>query len=187
MTGSVSCRAVLSVKAGLVIDLSVGCSEDSGVDADAVTVITQALAAGAAAGFKDTAAKAVKDTYAGLRKLITERYQDVDVSAVEKRPDSEHKRASLAEDLQQAGADRDAELLEAARQVLATVNTHAADTGLAIGVDLSGLEAAAVRIRDVIAEGTGVQGRDWKVAGDVEISGVRAGSAAEPPDPPTRR
>lgn len=104
------------------------------MDADAVTVITQALAAGAAAGLKDTAAKAVKDAYAGLRRLITDRYQDVDVSAVEKKPDSDAKRASLAEDLQGAGADRDAELLEAARRVLATVNTHAADTGSEIGV-----------------------------------------------------
>lgn len=152
-----------------------------------MTVVSQALAAGAAAGLKDNAAKAVTDAYSSLKKLITGYYQNVDVSAVENKPGSEAKRASLAEDLADADAGDDAELLEAARQVLAVVTTHAADTGPAIGVDLSGLEAAAVRIRDVIAKGTGVHGRDWKVAGDVQISGIRAGNPADPPGPPTRR
>jgi hypothetical protein len=156
------------------------------VDPDVVTVVTQALAAGAAAGLKDTAAKVITDAYANLTKRITGRYHDVDISAVERRPDSEAKRASLAEDLADAGADEDMELLEAARQVINAVNTHAADTGAAIGVDLSGLEATAVRIRDVIAQGTGVRGRGWKVAENVEISGVRAGNLTEPPDPQTR-
>jgi hypothetical protein len=155
------------------------------VDADAVTVITQAVAAGAAAGFKDTAAKAIKDTYAGLRQLITDRYQRVDVGPVEKKPDSQAKRASLAEDLTGAGAGADVELLEAARQVVAAVAEHSPETGPAIGIDLSGLEAAAVRIRDVVAQGTGVRGHGWRITGDVEISGVRAGNLTEP-DPPRR-
>jgi hypothetical protein len=150
-----------------------------------VMLVAQALASGAAAGLKDSAAKAVKDSYAGLKRLITGRYQGVDVSALEKKPDSEAKRASLAEDLREAGADQDAELLEAARQLLAAVTAHAAETGPAIGVDLRGLQAAAVRIRDVVARDTGVRGQDLHIGGDVEVSGVRAGVAA-PPDPPTR-
>ncbi|HZD15556.1 MAG TPA: hypothetical protein VE196_10645 [Pseudonocardiaceae bacterium] len=148
-----------------------------------MTVVSQALAAGAAAGLKNTTAKAVTDAYASLKKLITDRYQDVDVSAVEKKPDSEAKRASLAEDLADAAAAGDMELLEAARQVIAAVNTHAAGTGPAIGVDLERVEAAAVRIRDVIAGGTGIRARDVKVAGEIDISGVRAGAFGAPPDP----
>jgi hypothetical protein len=159
----------------------------SRVDPDVVTVVSQALAAGAAAGLKNTAAKAVTDAYAGLKKLITGRYQDVDVSAVEKKPDSEAKRVSLAEDLAGAGAAGDVELLEAARQVIAAVNTHAAGTGPAIGVDLERVEAAAIRIRDVTAEGTGVRARDVKVAGDIDISGIHAGkTTVEPPGPSKR-
>jgi len=138
-------------------------------------VIVSAVAAGATAGMKDTAAGAVKDAYAGLKRLITDRYDAVDVTPVERRPESAAKRDSLAEDLQDAGAESDAELLEAARTVLAAVAEHAAGIGPALGIDLERLEAAAVRIRDVAADGTGVRGRDWNVTGDVEISGVRAG------------
>jgi len=145
------------------------------MDPVSMTVVTSALAAGAAAGLKDTVAGAVKDAYAGLKRLLSARYAHVDVSAVEKKPDSKAKRDSLAEDLLDAGAGEDVELLEAARQVLCAVRESAPETGSAVGVDLEGLDAAAVRIQDVIANGTGVRGRDWTVTGDIEISGVRAG------------
>jgi hypothetical protein len=75
----------------------------SRVIADAVSVIVSAVSAGAVAGAKDTVAQAVKDAYAGLKKLITERYAHVDVTAVEKKPESMAKRDSLGEDLQDAG------------------------------------------------------------------------------------
>lgn len=153
------------------------------MDLISVTVVASAVASGAVAGVTDTAAQAVKDAYAGLRELITDRYRHVDVSGVENAPGSEAKRGALAEDLADAGAGEDAELLAAARLVLAAVRAHAADTGPAIGVDLQRLEAAAVRIGEVSAQGIGVRGRDWAVTGDVEISGVRAGNPTEPPDP----
>ncbi|MDU9048217.1 MAG: hypothetical protein Q3M30_05175 [Candidatus Electrothrix sp. Rat3] len=40
-----------------------------------ITTIAAAVALGAAAGLKDTASKAVVDAYAGLKKLIQDRYQ----------------------------------------------------------------------------------------------------------------
>ena len=40
-----------------------------------ITTIAAAVALGAAAGLKDTASTAVTDTYAGLKKLIQDRYQ----------------------------------------------------------------------------------------------------------------
>jgi|1186.fasta_scaffold354253_1 hypothetical protein len=62
---------------------------------DPVTVIVSALAVGAAAGVKETAAAGVKDAYAALKRLLGERYGGVDVAAVERRPESEAKRRSL--------------------------------------------------------------------------------------------
>jgi hypothetical protein len=156
------------------------------MDPDTVTVVVSALSAGAAAGLKDTATNAVKDAYAGLKRLVTDRYL-VDVSPLESKPHSEAKRASLAEDLQEAGADADVEVLEAAQRVIAVVAAHAPDTGPAIGIDLERLEAAAsVRIRDVTATGTGVRGEDWKVGGDLDISGIHAGSPDGPQGPSPR-
>ena len=156
------------------------------MDPDAVTVIVSALSAGAGAGLQDTATNAVKDAYAGLKRLITDRYR-VDVSPVENKPESQAKRDSVAEDLHYAGADEDVEVLEAAEQVIAAVAQHAPAVGPAIGVDLEKLRAsAAVRIRGITATGTGVRGRDWVVGGDVDISGVRAGQPGMPADPPKR-
>src|SRR5690349_23355356 len=54
---------------------------------DPVTVVVSALAAGAATGLTDTVATAVKDAYAGLKRLLTRRYEDVDLAPVEKKPD----------------------------------------------------------------------------------------------------
>lgn len=122
-----------------------------------------------------TAVEAVKDAYSALKALITRRYRGVDVTPVERKPESEAKRGSLAEDLAAAGADADAELLEAARQVIAHVKAHEAATGAALGIDLERVEAAALRIRGVESEGTGVRVRDGRFTGDIDIGDVRAG------------
>lgn len=149
---------------------------------DPVTVIVSAVALGAAAGLKETATRAVKDAYAVLRKLISDRYQDVDVAPVEKRPDSAAKRESLEEDLAAAGAGRDGALLDAAQALITQVKAQDAAAAAAVGIDLARVEAAALRIRGVAAEGTGVQVRDGRFTGDIEISDVRSGKA--PPDSP---
>ncbi|GAA1234277.1 hypothetical protein GCM10009608_81970 [Pseudonocardia alaniniphila] len=75
-------------------------------------------------GLNETAAAAVKDAYAGLKGLLVGRYTAVDVSAVERRPDSASKRDSLREDLADAGADADVELFDAATALIALVRAH---------------------------------------------------------------
>jgi hypothetical protein len=142
---------------------------------DPVTIIVAAVALGASAGLKDTAATAVKDAYAGLKRLIVDRYERVDLAPVESKPDSENKRGSLAEDLAEAGAGTDGELLEAARAVIAAVRAHEASAGAALGIDIQRVEAAALRIHRVDAEGTAVRMRDTKVVGEIDIGDVRAG------------
>jgi hypothetical protein len=56
------------------------------MDVDAVNVVVSAVSAGAAAGVKTTASRVVTDAYAGLRKLIADRYQRVDVALIENGP-----------------------------------------------------------------------------------------------------
>jgi hypothetical protein len=149
---------------------------------DPVTVIVSAIAMGAAAGLTDTASAAVTDAYGALKGVLTGRYPRVDVAAVENKPESIPKRESLAEDLADAGAEHDAELVEAARQVITAVKAHDAALGPALGIDLERVEAAALRIRSVTSEGTGVRVRDGTFTGDIEIGDVRAGRA-ESEDP----
>jgi len=151
------------------------------VSVDPVTVIVSALALGAVAGLREAATDAVKDAYGALKRLVTDRYAAVDVGGVERRPDSAAKRASLAEDLTAEGAGDDADLLAAARAVLAAVREHGGGAAEVVGVDLDAIEAAAVRIADVASTGTGVKVRRATVAGEIDIRNVRAGEG--PPDP----
>ena len=91
-----------------------------------ITTIVAAVALGAAAGLKDTASKAVVDTYAGLKKLIQDRYkknEDVTdaVDYLVKKPEAESRQQELAKALQDAGVESDQELVQAAEAVLAAV------------------------------------------------------------------
>ncbi|MFD3510076.1 hypothetical protein [Nocardia sp. NPDC058666] len=72
---------------------------------DPVTaLVVSAIAAGSVEGVSDTAGQAVKDAYAWLKNVISRKYTNVDVSALERRPESESKQTSLAEDLEVAGS-----------------------------------------------------------------------------------
>ena len=91
-----------------------------------ITTIAAAVALGAAAGLKDTASKAVVDAYAGLKKLIQDRYkknEDVTdaVDYLVKKPEAESRQQELSKALQDAGAESDQELVQAAEAVLAAV------------------------------------------------------------------
>ncbi|MGW5376635.1 hypothetical protein ACWESM_14415 [Nocardia sp. NPDC003999] len=148
---------------------------------DPVTAaVVAAIAAGAVTGVSDTAAQAVNDAYAGLKSLLSGRYGGVDVSGVERKPESEAKKASLAEDLADAGAAGDAELGKAAAAVLEAVHEHAPQS--LVGVDVEGLRAGALTIADVASAGDGARVRDSEIAGTVDIRGIRAG-VQEPPRP----
>lgn len=149
-----------------------------GVAMDPVSLIVMALAVGASSGLKSTAAAAVQDAYGGLKRLIERKYGGVDVAPVEKRPDSEAKRQSLAEDLADAGAADDSDLLEAAHRLIAEVRAHDPGAGPALGVDLEHVEAEFLRVRDVTSEGTGVRVREGKFGGGIDVEGIRAGPGA---------
>lgn len=147
---------------------------------DPVTAaVVAAVAAGALSGVGETAAQAVKDTYVTLKNLLSQKYR-VDVSGLERRPDSESKKSSLAEDLTDAGAAGDAELGEAAAAVLGAVQELAPEA--ARGVDIEGLRAGALNIANVTSAGDGARLRNSDIAGTVDIRDVRAG-VTEPPHP----
>lgn len=143
---------------------------------DPVTVIVSALAAGASVALKSTAETVIKDAYNGFKALIQRKFGKVDVAPVEARPESEAKRASVAEDLKDAGADQDAEVLDAATKLLALLEQHAPAAGQAIGVDISKAKTRGFEIRDIVASGgsaIGVRLSGVEATEDTKISGVR--------------
>ncbi len=141
---------------------------------DPITIVVAALAGGAAAGLKPTAEKVVKDAYSGLKALIQRKYGNVNIEALEKKPGSELKRGSLEEDLTDAGAEADSELLDQAKILLDIVKTHERETVAAIGVDLEKIEAEYLKLKRIAAEGTGVKVKDGKFSGGIDIEDVIA-------------
>ncbi len=150
------------------------------------TAIVAAVAAGAAAGATKVGENVFVDAYTGIKTLITKKFgkkgEDVAdaIAGVEKRPDSEGRKATLQEELVRVGADQDTEVLQAAKLLTTAVQEYVEHTGVT-GVDLEKVKAAALKIEDVIAVGassTGVKAKEIIVDGDVEIKGVRAGQPA---------
>jgi hypothetical protein len=146
---------------------------------DPITAIVTALALGAASGLKDTAAKVIVDAYSALKAVIQNKYNKVNLSQLEQNPKSKARQEVVAEDLASTAISGDADVLEKAKQLLDLIKTHAPGDAAAIGVDLKDLEAASLRIADVIATGAGVRLEHGKIAGPVEITGVRAGTGGE--------
>ena len=111
---------------------------------DPITLILAALAAGAAAGVGDTASKAIKDAYMGLKTLIKRRFAG-DAKAEEILADHEAAPETyekpLGKQLELTGAQDDPEILEAAEQLLMKANEagiktkyHVKVTGGKVGI-----------------------------------------------------
>ncbi|MEU4705613.1 hypothetical protein AB0G00_04205 [Nocardia salmonicida] len=149
-----------------------------------MTVVTAAVAlaaAGAGAGLTEAAKLAVTDAYARLRQILGSRYPGVDLSGVERRPGSEAKRGSLAEDLSEAGAENDEELLAAAQQVIDTIGEHTPEAFERIGMDLTDLEVGgSFNAHGIHGTNTGIRLHRAKIAQDFNASDITAG---EPPHP----
>ena len=141
-----------------------------------ISAIVTALALGAAAAARDIGGEAVKDAYAAVKALIASRYPKVSVDQLERAPHSESRRSMVAEDLQEAKSGNDTELAALARRLMELVKQQAPESAAVIGIDLKDIEAASMRLADVEATGTGVRVEKARIAGAIEITGVRAGA-----------
>ncbi len=150
---------------------------------DPVSLIVAALAAGAAAGFKENATAAVKDAYGAIKRLLSSRYKNVVLDDLERKPESEAKRASVAEDLSDGGAQEDSELLDLARQLVAAVRESDSGAAAAIGIDLKNVEAEFIHVGTIRATGTGFRGEGLKLRGGLSVSNVEAGESGGPANP----
>lgn len=99
---------------------------------DTLTLILTALAGGVGAGIKDVASQGVKDAYDGLRTQVARRFADkpeaeMVLTKYEEKPEvwKEPLRAALIE----TEADKDEEIVEAARQFLTLINPQQAAMG----------------------------------------------------------
>lgn len=150
---------------------------------DPLTLIVSTLAAGAAAGLKPVAEQAVKDAYASVKALIQRKYAKVDLTQLERKPESEAKRESVREDLFDAGAGKDQDLLDKVSTMLETLEKQAPESAAAIGIDLKEVKAAFLKVQKVVAEGTGVKVEKSEFSGGIDLGEVRAGKSEDVGDP----
>lgn len=143
---------------------------------DALSAIMTAIISGAVASAKPTTEKAIGDLYTGLKTIIQRKYSGVSLEAVEKRPESEAKQASLREDLEEAKAADDSELLQQAQTLLKAIAEQPPQVAQAIGIKLEDVKAANVRLQEIIVSGeqaAGVHIKHVETSGDIEINKVK--------------
>ena len=145
-----------------------------------ITSLVAAIAAGAAAGLKKDAAKAVRDAYGGLKDVLTRRYSGVDLRPVEQRPTSRPKKESLAEDLSEAGAANDSELLALARVLTEAIQVYDPEAAGSAEVDLKDVKAKLLAIERVTGHHARVRVEGSDVEGEFRIIDIHG---ARGPDP----
>jgi hypothetical protein len=104
---------------------------------DPISLILAAVVAGASEAARETAGTAVKDAYTGLKEIIRRRFggdrnAEAELEKAEQNPEADH--TLLKDRLEATGADRDEELLVAARALLEQVDPD----GRKYGVKISG-------------------------------------------------
>lgn len=140
---------------------------------DPLTLIVTALVAGAAAAAKEVGGEAVKNAYNGLKTLISGKFGakanvEAAIASVEQKPDSDNRKGVLKEELEAAGADKDAELLKQAQALVELLEKNGVETGISYTATNAGSGA--------IAQGAGaIAAGQGGIAAGGNVSGIDAG------------
>ena len=148
---------------------------------DPITLIVTALALGAAAGLKPTAEQAVKDAYAGLKKLIQDRYARAKpaVELLESDPAQETYKQAAQQALNKTDTAKDAEVLQQAQALLKLAKELDPQAAGDIGIKTGDIDVTTdVNIEQLIARGNVSidLGKVTSHEGGLRISGVQSGS-----------
>jgi len=155
-----------------------------------ISLIVTALAAGAAAAAKPVATKAVTDAYAGLKRIIQDRYAPArdSVEHLEKAPDKQPRRDGVAEELATTTAATDTELVQQAQAVIEAVEADDPEVARTFGLRLKGFTATELTAKDIETHATtgpvtGVGVEDTRIDGAAVFEGLRTTSGSDRPKP----
>ncbi len=142
---------------------------------DPVTMIVSALAMGAIAGAPSVGAQAIKDAYAGLTTLIVRRFGNKPdaqkaVEDLEKKPESAGRKATAEEELKEAGAGDDAEIVAAAQTLMKALKDHGVAGAQSFTAHAEGGSTLVQGNDNSVATGGSVIAKG-KVKGDINTSG----------------
>jgi hypothetical protein len=131
---------------------------------DPITLIVAALVAGGSEAVKETASKAVKDAYDGLKHLIQRRFHGNEAGEVALAKHAEKPEVwepALREELENSGAADDAELVRAAQALVEQVNS----------------ERVARGEQTIVVGGTVNVGRRGMIQAGRDVGGVHIGDS----------
>ncbi|MFD1210742.1 hypothetical protein ACFQ36_01635 [Arthrobacter sp. GCM10027362] len=119
---------------------------------DPVTLIVAALAAGAARSAEGVAEQSLKDAYAGLKNLVKKFFKDrpaAEMVLEEHGTDPATYQAPLEKQVRESGAAQDAQVLEAAKKLLAVADPEGTRAGVynigTIKADRGGVAAGHIQ------------------------------------------
>ena len=145
------------------------------------TTIVAALVAGAEAGATVVATQAITDSYNALKAAIAGKFSAIDIVAFEKKPNSEARQEVLAEELEEAGADKDEELKAKAVALIDAVEDLRSHPKAAALFDFGKLRAAKnFELTDIKTISTVLRADEAIFEGDFKASNIEqtGGSAA---------
>jgi hypothetical protein len=141
------------------------------------TSIIAALVAGATAAAKDVATDSIKSAFAGLKRLISDRYSKAGpfVDAVTSDPDSKPEQQVLAKQIEQTGASKDDEIRQLALKLLDEIHGLKNDQRASALFDFGGiLKARNFELNDIEALGPVLRvAKDATFEGDFKATGIR--------------
>jgi len=144
---------------------------------DSLDIILSALVLGASTGIKDTSSQVIKDLYSALRQFVITNYGEINLRVLEENPESNKHCELVKENLKNAGAENDSELIVKAEEFIIVINEYEPEIAKTVGVRLSRFKAASIDIGSVTAEGslsTGVIIEEAEISDSISIKKVHA-------------
>lgn len=139
-----------------------------------ITIIISALVLGTATGLKSVSETGVKEAYQEIKKIIQGKY-DINLSGLEKKPDSNAQREAVKENLVESKANEDEDLLDKAKNLIDLIKKNQPELVEAKGLDLGEVEAEYLKAKKIIAEGnsTAVKMDKVKILRGIELEDIQ--------------
>lgn len=144
------------------------------------TAIVAALTIGVTTGVTKFGESVIVDAYNSLKNALQNKFGKDSkliqaVNQLETEPNFKPNKSALAGRVAQSQADKDREILQAAKMLLDTIQNNS-KVATAIGVNLNEIKVASLTIDDIIATGSGVNVTKLEASGDMSISHIKAGA-----------